>query len=68
MTREAIIVGLLVLLGGLLLAKRSDQPRLGPHDEHCINPASPALDRLPASQSFFVEADWLLFHSGEVRL
>lgn len=68
MTRAAIVVGLLAILAGLFLSKRSDEPGLGTHDEHCIDTASPALERLPASQSFFIEADRLLFHSGEVRL
>jgi hypothetical protein len=68
MTRAVIIVGLLAILTGLFLSKRSDQAGLGSHDEHCIDTSPPAVERLPASQSFFIEADRLLFHSGEVRL
>lgn len=68
MSRLIIVAGILAILGGLFLSKRSDQPRFGPHDKHCIDAASPTLERLPASQSFFVQMDQLLFHSGEVRL
>jgi hypothetical protein len=65
MTRTAIIVGLLAILAGLLLAERSDEARFGPHDKDCVDPASPALNRLPAPRPFFVQIDRLIFcHSG----
>lgn len=67
MTRAAIIVGLLAILAGLFLSKRSDEPGFGSHDEHCIDTASPAFERLPASQALAVQVDRLLFHSEEVN-
>lgn len=68
MTAIIIAVGLLAILGGLFLSKRSDQTGLGLGHQDCVDPMPPALDGLPTSQSFFVQMDQLLFHSGEVRL
>lgn len=65
MTRIAVTAGLLTVLAGLFLAQCSDQTRLGSHDQHCIDSASPALDRLPASRSLLIQVDRLLFHSGD---
>lgn len=68
MTRAIVVAGLLAILGGLFLAKRPDQPGLRLDHQDCIDPMSPSLNRQAAPRSLFVQIDWLLFHSGEVRL
>lgn len=68
MTKTVAVLGLLAVLAGLFLSERSDEPRLGLGYQDCVYPAPPSLDRQPAPHALIVQIDWLLFHSGEVRL
>jgi hypothetical protein len=69
MRGAVVVIGLLAILAGLFLAKRADQPSLGTHNQDCIDPASPPLNRATTLLSLCIEGDWFLScHAEEVRL